>query len=223
MGPQARTVLASTTLAEEDANDVAAVEKAFTEHFVHPLNELCESARFHRRTQQPDEIVDAFFTALRTLAKRCNYSWSFVEDRLVRDRVIVGLLDRKLSDQLCQNTKLALQGALTQAPARQMSSRNTRYLFLALIDATQTRTDTQKHLQRAVCSFHDSATQLAHKLWDQYLCTTQDPRGPAYTRTQNAYGQRPTPLGSPASPPLIVRTDILSMPPRPPHFPLLAG
>lgn len=65
------------------ANDVAAVKKVFTEHFVHPLNELYKSARFHRRTQQSGETVDGYFTALQTLVKRCNYSSSVVEDRLV--------------------------------------------------------------------------------------------------------------------------------------------
>lgn len=63
MGPQARTVLASTTLSEADTKDLSAVKKAFTDLFVHPVNELYESARFHRRTQQPGETADVFFTA----------------------------------------------------------------------------------------------------------------------------------------------------------------
>ncbi|KAH7980111.1 hypothetical protein HPB49_013081 [Dermacentor silvarum] len=58
--------------------------------------------------------------------------------------------------------------------ARQMSSRNTWRLFRALIDPTQTRTETQKHLQRAVHAFPGNTTQLAQKLRDQYLCTAQD-------------------------------------------------
>lgn len=65
------------------SNDIAAVKKAFTEHFVPPLKELYKSARFHRRTQHSGETVDAYFTALQTLVKRCNYSSSVVEDRLV--------------------------------------------------------------------------------------------------------------------------------------------
>ncbi|KAH7940746.1 hypothetical protein HPB49_005129 [Dermacentor silvarum] len=64
--------------------------------------------------------------------------------------------------------------------ARQMSSRNTWRLFRALIDPTQTRTETRKHLQHAIHGFAGNTTQLAHKLRDQYLCTTQDTRGSAY-------------------------------------------
>ncbi|XP_049514083.1 uncharacterized protein LOC125941160 [Dermacentor silvarum] len=113
MGPQARVVLASTTLGDADLKDVVTVKKAFNDHFVHPPNELYESARFHRRTQQPGESADAFYTALRTMVKRCNYSSPDIQERLVRDRFLVGLLDRKLSDQLCRNQRLTLHEALT--------------------------------------------------------------------------------------------------------------
>ncbi|XP_049272437.1 uncharacterized protein LOC125758830 [Rhipicephalus sanguineus] len=113
MGPQARVVLASTMLGEADMKDVAAVKKAFTDHFVHPPNELYESARFHRSTQQPGETADAFFTALRTMVKSCNYPSPDVEEWLVRDRFLVGLLDRELSDKLCRNRKMTLHEALT--------------------------------------------------------------------------------------------------------------
>ncbi|KAH7949381.1 hypothetical protein HPB49_008921 [Dermacentor silvarum] len=65
--------------------------------------------------------------------------------------------------------------------ARQLSSRNTWRLSRALIDPTQTRAETQKHLQRAIHSFDGDTSKLAYKLRDQYLCTQQDPRGPAYS------------------------------------------
>ncbi|KAM7299368.1 hypothetical protein ISCGN_019934, partial [Ixodes scapularis] len=65
--------------------------------------------------------------------------------------------------------------------ARQMSSRSPWRLFRALIDPTQTRAETQKHLQRAIHSFDGDTSKLACTLRDQYLCTQQDPRGPAYS------------------------------------------
>lgn len=65
--------------------------------------------------------------------------------------------------------------------ARQMSSRSPWRLFRALIDPTQTRAETQKHLQRAIHSFDGDISKLACTLRDQYLCTQQGPRGPAYS------------------------------------------
>ncbi|XP_077553537.1 uncharacterized protein LOC144168417 [Haemaphysalis longicornis] len=113
MGPQARVVLATTPLGDSELKDVAAVKKAFTDHFIHPPNELYETARFHRRAQEPGETADAFYTALRSMVKRCNYASPEVEERLVRDRFVVGLLDRNLSDKLCRSPKLTLQEGLT--------------------------------------------------------------------------------------------------------------
>ncbi|KAH9385082.1 hypothetical protein HPB48_027119 [Haemaphysalis longicornis] len=62
-----------------------------------------------------------------------------------------------------------------------MSRRSTWHLFLTLIDPTQTRTETQEHLQRAIHSFDGDTTKLACKLRDQYLSTQRDPRGSAYS------------------------------------------
>ncbi|XP_037503094.1 uncharacterized protein LOC119377867 [Rhipicephalus sanguineus] len=47
------------------------------------------------------------------MVKPCNYPSPDVEERLVRDRFLVGLLDHKLSDKLCQNPKMTLHEAPT--------------------------------------------------------------------------------------------------------------
>ncbi|KAH7966232.1 hypothetical protein HPB49_014690 [Dermacentor silvarum] len=99
--------------------------------------------------------------------------------------------NRQLKSRIAELTQKAAEYAAQLADsnwvsrcntaARQMSSRNTWRLFRALIDPTQTRTETQKHLQRAIHGFAGNTTQLAHMLRDQYLCTTQDTRGTAYS------------------------------------------
>ncbi|KAH7959137.1 hypothetical protein HPB49_008649 [Dermacentor silvarum] len=66
-------------------------------------------------------------------------------------------------------------------PTQHMSGRNTWRLFHALIDPTQTRTETQRHLHRVMHNFTGTTTQLAHTLRDRYLCTTKDPRTTAYS------------------------------------------
>ncbi|XP_049267060.1 uncharacterized protein LOC125756397 [Rhipicephalus sanguineus] len=90
------------------------VREKFNGYFVHPVNEVYESSRLHKRNQLPGETVDAFYTVLKNMVKKCNYPLT-VEDRLVRDRFVVGLLNSRLSDQLCRVSKLTLQDALTQA------------------------------------------------------------------------------------------------------------
>ncbi|XP_070385024.1 uncharacterized protein [Dermacentor albipictus] len=115
MGPETRPLLETFSLDAQWLASYQAVATRFTEHFVHPANELYELSRFHRRVQLPDESVDTYYAELRRMVKRCNFPFDAVEERLVRDRLVVGLRDSRLSDQVCRNAKLTLQDAWTQA------------------------------------------------------------------------------------------------------------
>ncbi|XP_065310832.1 uncharacterized protein [Dermacentor albipictus] len=115
MGPEARPLLETFSLDAQPLASYQTVATRFTGHFVHPANELYEWSRFHRRVQLPDESVDTYYAELRRMVKRCNYPSAAVEERLVRDRFVVGLRDSRLSDQLCRNAKLTLQDGWTQA------------------------------------------------------------------------------------------------------------
>ncbi|CAN7988424.1 unnamed protein product [Ixodes hexagonus] len=60
MGPRGRLLWSVWTAL------YAEVTRRFTSYFVHPISEVYESSRFHKRTQQPGETVDGFFTAFET-------------------------------------------------------------------------------------------------------------------------------------------------------------
>ncbi|KAH9372040.1 hypothetical protein HPB48_012764 [Haemaphysalis longicornis] len=62
-----------------------------------------------------------------------------------------------------------------------MSNRNTWRFFRALIDRSQTRRETQKHLQRTLHVYAGDADKLAQALRDKYICGPQDSIGPAFT------------------------------------------
>ena len=49
------------------------------------------------------ETVDAFITALYELAEHCSYSE--LHDEMIRDRIVVGINDPKLSEKLQLNSK----------------------------------------------------------------------------------------------------------------------
>lgn len=112
---EARRLLDTLALTSDDWGSLEAVKKKLTDHFIHPANEVYESVRFHRRVQAEGESVDDFYTALRTLVKKCNYASAEVEERLVRDRFVVGLLDSTLVDKLCRTPRLSLDDARLQA------------------------------------------------------------------------------------------------------------
>lgn len=76
-------------------------------------NEIFESARFNERFQKQGESIDEYLTALYTLCERCNYG--ALRDRLIRDRFVVGILDKPLSEQLQVLTDVSLENAVKKA------------------------------------------------------------------------------------------------------------
>ena len=72
-----------------------------------------ERAHFNKRSQKPGESVETFIQDLYRLADNCNYG--ALRDDLIRDRIVVGVLDDSLSDQLQS------KGTLTLTQAVQMS------------------------------------------------------------------------------------------------------
>ena len=72
-----------------------------------------ERAHFNKRSQKPGESVETFIQDLYRLADNCNYG--ALRDDLIRDRIVVGVLDDSLSD------RLQSKGTLTLTQAVQMS------------------------------------------------------------------------------------------------------
>lgn len=58
--------------------------------------------------QQADKSIDTFHSTLRNMVKKCNYGSGSIEDTLNQDWFIIGLLDRRLSEQLCYTPNLSL-------------------------------------------------------------------------------------------------------------------
>ncbi|XP_070385303.1 uncharacterized protein [Dermacentor albipictus] len=87
------------------------------------------------------------------MVKRCNYPSAAVEERLVRDRFVVGLRDSRLSDQLCRHAKLTPQDAWTQARQSQDAGREKALPQNRTEHSRELNLDATKALTRAVHIF----------------------------------------------------------------------
>ena len=76
-------------------------------------NVIFERSRFNLRKQEAGEPVDSFITALYTLSEHCNYG--ALRDEMIRDRIVVGLLDGKLAERFQMDQKLTLVKAINGA------------------------------------------------------------------------------------------------------------
>ena len=67
-----------------------------------------ERYNFNCRNQQPNESIDAYIAALRSLAKTCNFC-DCLKDSLLRDRIVLGIQSQPTRKRLLQDRKLTLK------------------------------------------------------------------------------------------------------------------
>lgn len=113
MGDEADDILRGLPLADADKTKYDAVKAGFEAHFVGRRNVIYERARFNMRKQEENETVDSFVTALYALAEHCNYL--ALHDELIRDRLVVGLADKRLSERMQLDHELTLEKAIAMA------------------------------------------------------------------------------------------------------------
>ena len=98
MGDRADDILRSFRLTEEESKTYKTVKEKFDSYFIKRHNTIFERARFNLRKQEQGESVDAFVTALYELAEHCSYGE--LHDEMIRDRIVVGIKDPRLSEKL---------------------------------------------------------------------------------------------------------------------------
>ena len=85
----------------------------FESHFIKRQNTIFERAKFNRRVQHKGKSVDDFIIDLYSLAEHCQYRQ--LHDEMVRDRIVVGIKDSKLSEKLQMDNELTLEKAISLA------------------------------------------------------------------------------------------------------------
>ena len=72
---------------------------------------IFERAQFNRRKQTPSKTTNDFITTLFKLSETCEYGK--LHDQLIRDRLMIGIADAKLSEKLQMDKDLTLEKAIT--------------------------------------------------------------------------------------------------------------
>ena len=111
LGEEANGVLTSTNVTADERKSYAAVIAKFDTFFQVRRNTIFERSRFNQRIQLVGESAEKFISALYSLAEHCNYG--DLKDQMIRDRLVVGILDKKLSQTLQLDANLTLEKAKT--------------------------------------------------------------------------------------------------------------
>lgn len=101
-------------LSDEDANKYKEVTEKFTEYFLPKTNVIFERSKFNLRCEQTGETVEQFVTELYKLAEKCNFEkfGDDLKDELIRDRLVIGLVDKRINEMLQIEDQLTLEKAI---------------------------------------------------------------------------------------------------------------
>ncbi|UYV79391.1 K02A2.6-like [Cordylochernes scorpioides] len=95
---------------EEEATKIESVLKAFDSHFCVRKNIIYKRAKFNSRIQEDREPVDELITSLYKLADSCEFEG--LHEQLIRDRIVVGVRDKALSERMQLYSELTLEKAV---------------------------------------------------------------------------------------------------------------
>lgn len=104
---------------EESEDDITDVIAKFEQYCVGESNEIYESFLFNQRSQQEGETIDAYVTALRKMAKTCNFGTN--EERMLRDRIVLGVRDDLVRQKLLEDRHLTLTSCIEVCRAHESS------------------------------------------------------------------------------------------------------
>lgn len=110
MGPKITKLLSTNQKRETEFRSYEELKNFLNGYFVGTRNIVYTRAKFNLRDQKEGEPAERYIGELISLAKTCDFK--NLEDELVRDRLVVGIRDSKLSEALQMDSSLTLQKAI---------------------------------------------------------------------------------------------------------------
>ena len=109
MGDEAEDILISTNISSDDKKSYESVLGKFNDYFKVRKNVIFERARFNRRNQLKGEPAEQYITELYRLVETCEYG--NLTPEMIRDRLVIGIQDSRLSERLQMDPELTLEKA----------------------------------------------------------------------------------------------------------------
>jgi len=112
IGSEGERVFTSFKLSEDDGKKFDTVVERFNAYFVPKVNVIHERAQFHSRSQKHEENIEAYVRALYELSENTQFE---KREEAIRDRLVLGVKDRELSEKLQLTAGLELDKAVETA------------------------------------------------------------------------------------------------------------
>lgn len=122
-GPDAIDVFDTFELTEVQRNTYAAVLQSFQAFCAPRKNTVYERYVFYQRNQREGETFDAFLIDIKRLVRTCEFGTN--ENEMLRDRIVLGVVDKKLQTRLLETTPLTYDTAVEKCRTSEMTKEQT--------------------------------------------------------------------------------------------------
>ncbi|XP_045458931.1 uncharacterized protein LOC123669368 [Melitaea cinxia] len=112
---------------------------AFDDYFIPKQNEVLDTFRFNMRVQEAGEPFDCFYSDVTKLIRKCNYEK--LESRILRDKIVIGLHEKKLQQRLLEVKDLTLEKAVDICRSSELSEQHVKLMSRSsvAVDAVQSK------------------------------------------------------------------------------------
>ena len=107
IGPEGRTIYDTCQLEKGEKEKIKKVLEMFTMYVTPLANIPYERCIFNTRNQKESETFDQYLTELRKLSSSCKFD-TITPDEILRDRLILGLMNEKIKKRLLKDNELTL-------------------------------------------------------------------------------------------------------------------
>ena len=111
---------------EGDRSPYAEIVGKARAHFNPKPSPIVKRYEFNTRRQAPDESVNSYVAALRSIAEHCDYGKALSE--MLRDRLVCGIYDKAVQRRLLQQPDLTFETALEVTLAAEAAEKDSKRL-----------------------------------------------------------------------------------------------
>ena len=134
-GAQAQEIFDTFTIPEANQNKIETLRELFSDYCEPRKNITVCRYTFNTRQQKNGEKFSEYLTAIKTLAKDCEYKQ--LEEELLRDRQVCGITDSKVRERMLHMDTLTYKQAVDMCLAAELSALQIKSISLCDEEQTQ--------------------------------------------------------------------------------------
>lgn len=161
IGENAREIYNGFNISEEQRINLEAVVTAFENYCVPRTRIVYERFVFFTRSQQEREPFENFYLDLIKLSKSCEFGYQ--TESLIRDRIVLGIFDKRLQKKMLEDMDLPLQRAAEMCRASEISEVQSKKVQEHGASVVHTIQDKYKGLNKNQNSLNNNVSNSSFK------------------------------------------------------------